>query len=70
MSLEPRGSHTPRRVREQRAFALTMVGGGAGLVAVVGLVLAVFGVVGIGFPLLALVIAVACGLLFRRTVSS
>jgi hypothetical protein len=47
-----------------------MVGGGAALVAVVGLVLAVLGVIGIGLPLLAIIVAVICGLLFRRTVSS
>ena len=52
--LERRGSHTPRRTREQRAYTLTVVGGVAGLVGVVGLVLAIFGVVGAGLPLLAL----------------
>jgi len=36
---------------------------------VVGLTLAIFGVVGAGIPLLALVIAAVCGFLFRRTVS-
>lgn len=70
MSLEPSGSRSPRRAREQRAYALVMVGGGAALAAVVGFVLAVFGAIGAGLPLLALVIAVVCGLLFRRTVSS
>ena len=70
MSLEPRGNRMPRRAREQRAYTLVMVGGAAGLVAVVGLVLAVVGVIGIGIPLLAIVVAVICGLLFRRTVSS
>ena len=68
--LERRGSHTPRRVREQRAYRLAVVGGVAGTVGVVGLALAIFGVVGAGIPLLALVIAAICGFLFRRTVSS
>jgi hypothetical protein len=36
---------------------------------VVGLALAIFGVVGAGIPLLALVIAAVCGFLFRRTVA-
>ena len=60
----------PRRAREQRASALVMVGGGAAVVGVVGLLLAVFGVIGIGLPLLALIVAAVCGLLFRRTLSS
>ena len=60
----------PRRAREQRAYALVMVGGGAAVVGVVGLLLAVFGVIGIGLPLLALIVAAVCGLLFRRTLSS
>ena len=46
-----------------------MAGGAAGAVAVVGLVLAIVGVIGYAIPVLALGIAVICGLLFRRTVS-
>lgn len=69
MSLEPRGSRMPRRAREKRAYTLVMVGGVSTLFAVVGLVLAVLGVIGIGLPLLAIIVAVVCGLLFRRTVS-
>lgn len=38
-------------------------------VGVIGLVLAVVGVIGYGLPVLALIIAVICVLLFRRTVS-
>jgi hypothetical protein len=38
-------------------------------VGVVGLVLAVIGVVGAGLPILALILAAVCGLLFRRTVA-
>jgi hypothetical protein len=60
----------PRRAREQRAYAVVMVGGGAALAAVVGFLLAVFGVIGFGLPFLALIVAVVCGLIFRRTVSS
>lgn len=67
--LERRGSYTPRRAREQRAYRLAVVGGVAGAIGVVGLALAIFGVVGAGIPLLALVIAAVCGFLFRRTVS-
>ena len=37
--------------------------------AAVGLVLAIVGVIGYGIPVLALIVAVVCLLLFRRTVS-
>jgi hypothetical protein len=67
--LERRGSYTPRRIREQRAYRLAVVGGVAGVVGVVGLALAVFGVVGAGLPILALIVAAVCGFLFRRTVA-
>jgi hypothetical protein len=46
-----------------------MVGGEAAVVAVVGVVLAALGVLGGAVPLLAIVVAAICGLLFRRTVS-
>jgi hypothetical protein len=59
-------SRTPRRVRQQRAYALVLATGGLGVVAVVGIVLAILGVVGFGTPLLAAVAAVACGLVLRR----
>jgi lipopolysaccharide export LptBFGC system permease protein LptF len=68
--LEPRrGSRQPRRAREQRAYNLVMAGGAASVAFVVGVVLAIVGVVGAWLPILALLIALACGLLFRRTVS-
>jgi hypothetical protein len=67
--LERRGSYTPRRAREQRAYTLTVVGGIAGVIGVVGFALAVFGVVGMGLPILALIVAAVCAFLFRRTVS-
>jgi hypothetical protein len=59
-NLERRASHTPRRARERRAYRLAVTGGGAGLVAVAGLVLAI----------VAAIVAAVCALLFRRTVSS
>jgi hypothetical protein len=62
------GRRVSRRDREQRAYALVLVGGGAAVVAVVGVLLAIFGIVGAGLPLLAAVVAVVCLLLFRRTV--
>jgi hypothetical protein len=68
-SLEPRGGGgMNRRQREQRGYQLVMVGGGAGLVAVISGLLAIFGVIGWGLPLIALVVAVVCILLFRRLV--
>ena len=66
--LDRRGSYTPRRTREQRAYRLVMVGGAAGVVAVGGLILAIAGVIGLGIPLLAAVIAVVCLVLFRTTI--
>jgi hypothetical protein len=67
--LDRRGSYTPRKAREQRAYRLAVVGGGAAVVGVAGLALAIFGVVGAGLPILALIVAVVCWVLFRRTVS-
>ena len=46
-----------------------LAGSAAGVVAVVGFVLAAVGVMGFGIPFIAAIIAVVCGLLFRRTVS-
>jgi hypothetical protein len=63
------GGPPSRRSREQRAYRLVVAGGAAGVVGVVGLVLAVVGVIGYGIPVLALIVAVICVLLFRRTVS-
>ena len=70
-NLSPRPGRSPgsRRKREQRAFTLVMVGGGAAAVAVVGLILAIAGVVGSGVWIIAAIIAVVCALAFRSTVS-
>jgi hypothetical protein len=67
-----RGSGGPpsRRSREQRAYRLVLAGGAAGAVAVVTFVLALVGVMGFGIPILAVIVAVVCALLFRRTVSA
>ena len=64
------GRRVSRRTREQRAYRIVMVGGVAGAVAVVTFVLAIAGVVGLGIPIIAAIIAVACWLLFRRAVAS
>ncbi|MEA2403403.1 MAG: hypothetical protein QOE08_50 [Thermoleophilaceae bacterium] len=67
--IEPRRSRTPRRAREKRAYQLTMVGGTAGVIAVVGFILAVAGVLGFGIPLLAAIVAAVCFVLFRRAIA-
>ncbi len=68
--LQRRGSYTPRRAREQRAYRLVLAGGTAGLVGVVGLVLAVVGVTSAGWPIIALIVSAICLVMFRRTVGS
>ena len=65
--LERSRSRTPRRQREQRAYQLTLATGGLAVVAVVGFVLALIGIVGYGLPILAAILAVVSGLLLRRT---
>ena len=63
------GGPPSRRAREQRAFQLVRIGGASAAVAAVGLVLAVFGVISLGIPLVAAIVAAVCAVLFRRTVS-
>jgi ABC-type bacteriocin/lantibiotic exporter with double-glycine peptidase domain len=63
------GGPPSRRSREQRAYRLVLAGGTAGAVAVVTFVLALVGVMGFGIPVLAVIVAIVCLLLFRRTVS-
>ena len=57
-----------RRQKESRAYTLVLVTGGASLVTAALLVLAIFGVVGSGLPVLTAVIALVALLLLRRTV--
>jgi uncharacterized membrane protein YsdA (DUF1294 family) len=64
-----RPNRTPRRVREKRAYQLLLVGGAAGIVAVVGFLVALFTSFGMGIPFLAAIVAVVCVLLFRRMTS-
>ena len=69
MGLSPSSGGPPSRSsRERRAYQLVLAGSAAGTVAVVGALLAIFGVLGWGIPFIALVIAVVCLWLFRRTV--
>lgn len=69
--LTPRrgSSLSPRQARERRAYQLVVASGTAAVVAVVTFVLAIVGVMGFGIPVLALIVAAICGLLFRRMVS-
>jgi hypothetical protein len=66
--IQKRGGYTPRRVREQRAYRLVMVGGVAGAVGVVGVVLAIAGAVGAGLPIIAFIVAAICLVVFRSMV--
>jgi putative flippase GtrA len=67
--LERRSASRPsRRKREQRAYNLVMVGGVAGLVAVVTGILALLTSFSWSIPILAAIVAVLCSLLFRRIV--
>ena len=70
-NLSPRPGRSPssRRKREQRAYTLTLVGGTAAVVAVVGVILAIVGVISGSIPLIAAIVAVVCALWFRSTVS-
>ena len=70
-NLSPRPGRSPgsRRSREQRAFTLVVVGGSAAAVSVVGLILAIAGVVGSSLWIIAAIVAVVCTLWFRSTVS-
>ena len=64
-NIQKRGSYTPRRAREQRAYRLVMVGGTAGVVTVGGGLLAIVGVIGWGVPIIALIVAAICLVMFR-----
>jgi hypothetical protein len=67
--LQKRGSYTPRRAREQRAYRLVVAGSAAGVVGVVSLVLAVAGVIGAVLPIIALIVAALCWFGFSRAVA-
>jgi hypothetical protein len=68
--ITPRPNRTPsRRSREDRAYKLVLAGSAAAVIAVVTFVLAIVGVLGFGIPVLAALVAVLCGWMFRRTVA-
>jgi ABC-type lipoprotein release transport system permease subunit len=62
------GSRPSRRKREQRAYNLVLAGGALGIVFLVTALLAVLGIMSWSIPILAAILAVVVGLLFRRTV--
>jgi len=67
--IQRRSSNRPtRRQREQRAYQLVMASGAFGLIAVVGLVLALATSFPSGIWVISAIIAVVCFLAFRRTV--
>jgi FtsH-binding integral membrane protein len=67
--LTRRPDRSPRRARERRAFQLVVAGGSAAVVAIVGFVLSLFGVIGSGLWVIAAIVAIVCVFLFRRTVA-
>jgi hypothetical protein len=66
-NLDRRSGYTPRRVREQRAYRMIVVGGAAGAVGVIGLVLSIAGVIGATLPVIAFIVAALCIFGFLRT---
>jgi CHASE2 domain-containing sensor protein len=68
--LQKRGGFTPRRVREQRAYRLVVTGAITGGLGVIGLVLAIAGAWSATIPIILLIVAAICVVMFRRTTSS
>jgi hypothetical protein len=62
------GNRLSRRDRADRAFQLVVAGMASGAIALVTGVLALVGILGWGLPVITLLIAIACLMLFRRTV--
>ena len=65
-NLDRRRGYTPRRAREQRAYRLVQIGGAAGLIGVVSLIFAIVGVISLALPVIALIVAAICFVLFQR----
>ena len=60
-----RGSQTTRAQREKRAYTLVLATGGLAIAGTVGLLLAIFGVIGASLPILLLVLAAVCFFVLR-----
>ncbi len=67
--LQRRGGYTPRRTREQRAYRMVVAGGVTGVAGVVGLVLAIAGVVSAFWPIVLLIVCALSVVGFRRATS-
>jgi hypothetical protein len=65
-NLDRRRGYSPRRAREQRAYRMVVVGGAAGGIGVVTLVLSVIGVMGATIPIIAFIVAALCVFGFLR----
>ena len=63
------GGPPSRRAREKRAYRLVQLGGAAGVVGVVTAVLALVTSLSWGIPIVAIIVAVVCALMFRGVVS-
>ena len=57
-----------RQQRVDRAYKLVVASGALGVIGAAGLVLAIVGIMGAGWPILSLIIAAICFVLLRRTV--
>lgn len=57
-------------MREQRAYRFLVAGSTAGVVGVVGIVLAIAGLFSAALPIIALLIAAMCAFGFMRSVAS
>jgi hypothetical protein len=65
-NLDRRRGYSPRRAREQRAYRMVVVGGAAGGIGVVTLVLSVIGVMSATIPIIAFIVAAVCVFGFLR----
>jgi uncharacterized membrane protein len=63
------GSKPSRKQREERAYRLVLASGVLTTIFVVGVVLAIVGVIGGTIPIVAAILAVVCVILLRRTLS-
>lgn len=62
------GSGLNRQQRVDRAYKLVVASGALGLIGAAGLVLAIVGIMGAGWPILSLIVAAILFMAFRRTV--
>jgi hypothetical protein len=65
-NLDRRPGYTPRRVREQRAYRMVVVGGASGTIGAVLLVLSIVGIGSAALAIVLLIVAAACAYGFMR----